>query len=102
MADQEHPEPPAVANELTQVEKDRISRWFTANASNAACPICSTEDWTVLDHLVMPIVLAGPERNSISLGAASYPHFMLTCQKCGNVQFINARRAGVVISPKSG
>jgi hypothetical protein len=44
MADQEPPKPPAVV-ELTQVEKDRISRWFTANASNTACPICSTEDF---------------------------------------------------------
>ncbi len=102
MADQEHSKRPIVANELTQVEKDRISRWFTANGFNATCPICSTEDWTVLDHFVTPIVLAGPERNDMSPRAASYPHFMLTCQKCGNVQFINATRAGIVNSSTSG
>jgi hypothetical protein len=30
------------------------------------------------------------------IGGPTYPHFMLVCNNCGNVQFINAVAAGVL------
>lgn len=99
------PEPPKKSDdELTQIEKDKIAQWFAANVpgGHLACPICKTENWAVLDHFVTPTVVGGPKRNSMQLGSVSYPHFMLACLHCGNVQFVNALRTGVLPSTPEG
>jgi hypothetical protein len=92
---------PDEPDKLTKEERDRIARWYAEKApQGATCSICGTKNWAALDHFVTPLAVTGPERGAVVIGGILYPHFMLSCTNCGNVQFINALRAGV-IPPKS-
>jgi hypothetical protein len=88
---------PMLRDRLTEEETKKIQQWFDTNAgAHSKCPICGTNEWAAIEHLVSPIILGGPRRNGWEMGSGVYPHFMMSCQKCGNVQFINAINAGVV------
>lgn len=63
------------------------------NGKKLICEICQNESWTVLDHLVTPIVYA----NGFHLGGNSYPQFMLACKRCSNTKYINAVSSGIII-----
>ena len=88
---------------LTSEQRASVHSWFEklkSQGSAPRCPICESVDWTVPEHLVSPSVYAGG--GSLFLGGVQYPHFMLACTKCGNVQFINAVITGVVKVPGVG
>jgi hypothetical protein len=84
-------------SKLTQEHRDRIQRWSDEkikDTKSCGCPLCGSKNWTLLEDFVAP---ANFSRNGgLLLGGKVYPHFMLICDVCGNVQFINAIRAGVL------
>lgn len=94
--------PSANTDKLTQSEKDRIAAWYDKVAPQGAeCPICKSKNWAALDHFVVPTAVSGAKRTDLVLGGPAYVHFMLACQTCGNVQFINAFKSGVLPSPEA-
>jgi hypothetical protein len=82
-------------DDLTPEQKQKIENWFRdkRHPAGAICPICQTRSWTILPQLVTPLVYA---EGGLLLGGASYPHFVLVCNNCGNSQFINAVITGLV------
>lgn len=56
------------------------------NAGN--CLVCgSVSTVAIQEHLVTPIVM--DPAGGVMLGGTSYPHAMLTCNKCGNTRMFN-------------
>lgn len=85
---------------LTEEQQAIIRAWFDKLKGEGLaprCPVCSNTNWGSLSHLVSSPVFAG---GSIILGGPQYPHFMLACTKCGNIQFINAVMSGVLKLPE--
>ena len=89
---------PGSAAKMSPEEKQRATRWYEKNTKDhsAYCPICKTSQWVLLDHFVSPTML-GPQ--GFVFSGPTYPHFMLACQHCGNIQFINASATGVRSKP---
>ena len=83
-------------SQLTAAHKALVEEWFQKKAAkhDPKCPICGTGNWTVLDDFVTPTTYS--DTGALIFGGFAYPHFMLACTNCGNVQFINAIQAGVV------
>jgi hypothetical protein len=63
---------------------------------NRKCEVCGSTHWTLIDEIVSPVVFSN---SRIMLGSNIYPHFMITCNKCGNSKTFNAIISGIL--PKS-
>lgn len=87
------PEPPP-PSKITPEQRDKIQVWRDEKFKDhgPVCPMCGHNTWTVLDDFVSP----NNYGRTIFIGGAIYPHFMVICNTCSNVQFINAVAAGIL------
>lgn len=88
---------PDPTSKLSEAHRKKVNAWFEKRVKpnkGAGCPICGTQHWSVLDDFVTPPNFA--PNGGMLLGGEMYPHFMLVCNTCSTIQFINAVQAGVL------
>ena len=73
-----------------------LEKVWTKN--DKSCEVCGTNKWTLADDLVSPVIF---NNNQITLGGNIYPHFMITCSKCGNSKTFNAILCGILSKGES-
>ena len=86
-----------VPSRLTDEHRKKVNEWFLAHlktGTGSGCPLCGNKKWSTLADFVVPANFT--PGGGVSLGGDVYPHFMLVCNVCSNVQFINAIKAGVL------
>src|SRR2546430_1015867 len=86
---------------LSEAEKKKLADWLSSKGPPPTCPICSSSQWAIGDHLVQPVTL-GPAR-APQLGGYAYPQAMVISTTCGYTMYINAVLAGLVeVRPTQG
>lgn len=87
-------------SKLSPEQKAKAEKWFKdyVIAHNSRCPMCSSQQWILLDDFVAPTTFSGG--GGLIIGGNTYPHFMLACGVCGTVQFINAILTGILARDK--
>ncbi len=77
---------------LTQVERNTINTWYQANWVNRKCPVCGSLQFTLADHVVMPMLYSP----YLSISGIQYPQIMIICQRCGLTLYFNAITVGII------
>jgi hypothetical protein len=88
----------AAKGEITDEQKRLIEEWHKEKGSKAVCPMCQTNSWNLYQHFVTPTIVS--PGGGFIFGGTAYPHFMLACANCSNVQFINAVSTGILKKPE--
>lgn len=97
----EEKKPAVRATQLTADQRAAALQWFqdTMAGKTGTCSLCGSDQWTLLDDFVAPALFGNDGTSGMFLGS-TYPHFMLACATCANVQFVNAIASGVIAVPK--
>lgn len=82
--------------ELTPEHREKVKQWLVVKSAPliGKCPVCGARDWSLLDHII-DFKPYHPE-GTLFLGGPQYPAVGLFCQNCGNTQFLNAVKMGLV------
>jgi hypothetical protein len=85
---------------LTQDERSKIDPWFQKNWIHRACPICSANQWSLADHVVMPTIYNQFPNVYTVVGipteSTSYPQIMVVCHRCGLTLYFSAIKVGIL------
>lgn len=83
--------------QFTEAEFARIQQALTEKAPQfKACPLCGTDNWTVVPGLVTLTIQ--PERTSGSIvlaGGPMLPNIAFLCIRCGNTILLNTNLLGI-------
>lgn len=82
---------------LSEDERQKLRLWLIEHAKGTQiqCPICKSLGWDIQPHIVeQPVRVPG----QTVLGGAVYPFGLMMCRVCGHTLFINAIKAGLVLS----
>ncbi len=66
--------------------------WIEGYHQNRSCPICASQTWVVVDHLVQAPVYSMTATTS----GTTYPQVLLVCNTCGYTLSFNAVVMGIV------
>ncbi len=78
---------------LSRSEKQEIADWLQArNPLGILCPLCSSRNWSVADHMVSPSII---NATGVGLGAYPYPQAMLISE-CGHTIYLNLIKIGII------
>ena len=78
---------------LTKSEREQILAWLRRTVPILSCPVCQHVQWTVGEHLVVPVNLGA---NGLVLGNCKmYPQVMFICLDCAHTLFFNASSMGI-------
>ena len=81
---------------LSEEEQAKLLSYLKGLSATApSCEFCHTHTWGLLPHIVSPMPL-GP----ITKWKVYYPHFAISCNKCGNTKFFNAIPSGIMQVPE--
>lgn len=98
------PPPPMLTEDAAKVtleQRTQLQNWLNSKTPLIGkCPICGSRKWGILDHFVHA-PLFYPDGSFIIGGGPAYPFVGLFCDECGNTQFINAVKSGLVGNGKS-
>ena len=74
---------------LTEAEKLKVLNLVKKPGlfGHVKCPVCSSTEWLIADHLVQAATLGA--NNSVQLGGIGYP-FSMAISPCGHTLFFNA------------
>jgi len=82
---------PDVNGVLTQEERAKVDIWFKKNWVNKKCPICGSLQFTLADHMIMPMIYS----QYLSINGVQYPQIMIICQRCGITLHFDAIAVGI-------
>lgn len=79
---------------LSDEQRKKFEVWISSKAALIGkCPICSSREWQLIDHIVdLPIYRGG----NFVVGGPSYPNVGILCRNCGNTHLINAVISGIL------
>jgi hypothetical protein len=80
---------PALDGKLSPEEIEHIKEWVDGKRAKA-CSVCEGALWSVGEHLVAPVTLAGRNPIGLNLGGILYPVAQIICTSCGHTQYFNA------------
>ena len=76
---------------ISDSQFQRISEYFDNTIPNGIrCPICGENDWIIGDSFAD--VLLNNDKDETFV----FPTIIISCKHCGNVQFFNAFKIGIV------
>lgn len=91
----DHPVPQPTDGMLTQEQRTKFLNHINSKTNLIGkCPVCSTRQWSILDHFLNGMVFH--PGGGIVIGGPSYPHVGMICGNCGNTQLVNAVVAGLL------
>jgi hypothetical protein len=87
-------------DQLSDAQQKQIIDWISSKVPLVGkCAVCHSRTFSIGNHLVTTPVFSP---HGMMLGGPQYPFAMLVCDNCGNTQFLNAVRMGIVSNEKSG
>ena len=78
---------------LTEEERTKLDAWYKNKWKMNRCPVCNQGNWSLADHVVMPMTYTGV---GLSIGGEGYPQIMVECQNCGYTLYFNAITVGIL------
>jgi len=85
---------PDIYGVLTEQERQKVDSWYRDKWVHKRCSICSSEDWILADHVVMPAIYT--EMGIYTTGKMNYPQILISCRKCGLTLYFNAVTVGII------
>ncbi len=90
---------PDVNGVLSPSEKQHIGACISNKIpfTRRGCPVCSSPEWSIADHIVAPSVV---NSTGVGLGSYPYPQAMLISE-CGYTMYLNLVVVGIIQSGKA-
>lgn len=83
------------AQPLSQTDKQTIIAFITSKAPNASCGFCGSKQFSILDHLLVP--MTSDKHMNIDIGGPPlYPHVGVSCDVCATTTLVAAAPMGIV------
>ncbi len=84
---------PDSTGKMSQLERDKIAAWVNKKTKNGSCPVCGSNSWVVLEHLMSGAVFTGP---NLIIGGPNYPQAVVVCNNCAYARTFMAIAIGVI------